>query len=355
MEETMKKLRIGVIGAGFFATRAHIPALQQSGEAEVVAICRRNPEALAKVAGRFDVPEVFTDYRQLLEGSQLDAAVVSSPHALHYTHTKAALERGLPVLTDKPLAVTHEEAEELRSIATRKGLPVIVAFGLPYQPAWRAIREWIAAGELGSIHLAQRVQVTNVDRFGLLGRGSFPTSGPAVEGLVVPPTTFRASAELGGGGYFQDVGSHAVGGILVATGLNPVEVVATMDNPAMDLRATVVVRCDGGAVFTSTTMADAFPDEIEYRDHSSSLIVGSRGSVSQGGSAGTLLRRLWNVAEEEIGPDQLPPRLSPAQHLVDVLQGRAQPIVPLERAATAVRVIEAAYASAREGRAIRLD
>ena len=86
-----QKLRVGVIGAGLFASMRHLPDLAASPEAEVVAVCRRDPEALGKVAAHFGVPHRFTDYARLLDEVELDAVVVSSPHGLHFEHVRAAL------------------------------------------------------------------------------------------------------------------------------------------------------------------------------------------------------------------------------------------------------------------------
>ena len=130
-----QKLRVGVIGAGLFASLRHLPDLTASPEAEVVAVCRRDPAALGTVAAHFGVPHRFTDYARLLDEVELDAVVVSSPHGLHFDHVRAALRRDLAVLTDKPLAVTAAEAEELRDLAVRRRRPLLVAFGPPYTPA----------------------------------------------------------------------------------------------------------------------------------------------------------------------------------------------------------------------------
>src|SRR5690242_9093624 len=69
----MSKLRIGVLGAGLFACWAHIPQLLASGEAEVTAVCRRDPEALEQVARQFGVPHRYTAYQQMLAEEPLDS------------------------------------------------------------------------------------------------------------------------------------------------------------------------------------------------------------------------------------------------------------------------------------------
>lgn len=345
----MEKLRVGVLGAGFFATIAHIPALLGTGEVEVTALCRRDPTLLARVADHFDVDRRYTDYRRMLDDAPLDALVVSSPHSLHYEHTRAGLERGLPVLTDKPLAVRLAEAEQLRDLAAARGLPLLVAANPPYDGMHRYLRTRIAAGDLGDLHLVLQCDLTNLGW--VFGRGERP-EGPSP--FLVLPTDFRAHPDLGGGGYFQDVGSHAVAGILLMTGLRPVEVTASFDDVALDLRPSVVIRFDTGALATITKVVDAFPQEQNWRTLGTALYVGSKGSFSIDSRTDRLLFHAWDRAVEEVAKDALPAPSSPAQNFVGVLRGHEQPLLPLSIAVETVRVIEAAYRSARERQPIRL-
>ena len=340
-----QKLRVGVIGAGLFATLRHLPDLTASPEAEVVAVCRRDPEALATVAAHFGVPHRFTDYARLLEEVPLDAAVVSSPHGLHFEHVRAALRRDLAVLTDRPLAVTA--AEELRDLAIRRR-PLLVAFGPPYTPAWRSFRSQIARGAIGPVQLAQHYSATNADALGFFGRGAFPADAPA----VVPPPAFRASAALGGGGYLQDVGSHHLGGILLATGLRPLEVSATLDPPEVELRAAVTVRCADGALVTTTALANALPATGTYLSTGQTVLLGTEGGFQTGEGGAPPLRLRWGQPAVPVDPEALPPRTSPVANLIGVLRGREEPLVPLDAAVEVVRVIAAAYRSARQQRPV---
>ena len=342
----MAKLRVGVIGAGSFACLRHLPDLLATGEVELAAVCRRDAAALALVAEHFGVPRRFADYREMLAEVPLDAALVSSPHALHAEHARAALERGLHVLTDKPLALTAAEARALRDLAAAGGRTLMVAFSLPFDPVYREAGRRIAAGELGSLQFAQAWAITNADAFGFFGRGAFPAGFP----LLVPPTDFRAHPELGGGGYFQDVGNHLVAGLLVATGLRPVEVLATLDNAVLDMRAAVTIRCAGGALCSVTTMADAFPDEPELRSLNGAQFVGDRGSIAID-SSGALLQR-WGRPAERVPADPAGAAPSPARNFVAVLRGRAAPLVSSDDAVATVQVVGAAYRSAREGRPV---
>lgn len=347
----MDKLRIGVIGAGFFACLAHLPRLRASGEVAVSAVCRRDRQALHQVADHFGVPGRFTDYRQMLDEAPLDAVVVSSPHALHAEHTRAALTRGLHVLSDKPLAVEAREAEKLRALAASRGLTLLVAAAPPYAGWQRYLGQRIAAGDLGTIHLVQNAGLQNVG--GLFGHGAAPTNYPFP--VLVPPTDFRAHSESGGGGYFQDVGSHAVAGILVTTGLRPVEVAAAFDEPELDVRPSVTIRFAGGAVAVITQIADAWPEDDTYHTFNNALYVGSKALCSWDSRTNGLLFQAVGGPAEEVPAEALPPNSSPVQNFIGVLREREEPLYPIATAVETVRVVEAAYRSAAERKPIALD
>ena len=82
-------LRVGVVGAGWFASRRHLPDLKAQQGVEVVALCRRDAEKLRAVADRFDVPGRYRDYGEMLAREEMDAVLVATPHALHYAHARA--------------------------------------------------------------------------------------------------------------------------------------------------------------------------------------------------------------------------------------------------------------------------
>lgn len=346
----MEKLRVGVIGAGMFACFRHIPDLLGTGEVELTAVCRRDPAALAKVADHFGITGRYTDYRAMLDDALLDAVVVSSPHGLHYEHTRAALDCGLPVLSDKPLAVTSAQAEALRDLAATKGLALLVASIPAFNGLHRYFRECIARGSLGTLHLIQLTALSNIDSFGFFGHGTFPEGTP----YFMPPTAFRASPKLGGGGFFQDHASHAVAGILVTTGLRPVEVTASFDDYELDMRPSVTIRFDTGALAVLTYAGNAFPDIRDLRAFSSTLYVGTAGSLSMDSRTGKTYFQAWGQDLEEVPVEALPPNSSPAENFVGMLRGREAPLLPVEVSVQTVRLIEAAYRSAREGGTVRL-
>src|SRR4051812_19645899 len=100
------KLRVGIIGMGWWAFLAHVPNLRNTGKAEIVAISRRNAERLAMAKEATNVDHAYTDWRDMLAKESLDAVIVCTPHHAHLAPTVTALEAGLHVLVEKPIALT---------------------------------------------------------------------------------------------------------------------------------------------------------------------------------------------------------------------------------------------------------
>src|SRR5579859_510949 len=125
--QTAHQVRCGVIGSGWWGTYAHIPALMEHPDADLEAIqTYGKPEAL-KVAHDFGIPRAYSSWEELLAKEDLDAVVVSSTPNLHYEQARAALEKGLHVLVEKPMTFTAAQAHELVSIAEQKGKQILIS------------------------------------------------------------------------------------------------------------------------------------------------------------------------------------------------------------------------------------
>ena len=120
-------VRCGVIGAGWWATTHHIPALKEHPKAELIAVQRRTREKADKVAQDFDIPHACTTAEELVGIDELDAVVISSTPNMHYAQAKAALDRGLHVLIEKPMTIDLNESLELVELAKSKGLHFLVS------------------------------------------------------------------------------------------------------------------------------------------------------------------------------------------------------------------------------------
>lgn len=144
----MQKFRTGVIGLGFIGP-AHIEALRRLGCVDVVAVAA--PHDVEAKADALGIERGYSDWKEMLEKEELDTVHICTPNNLHYEMTKAALEKGLHVVCDKPLSMTVEQGKELVQLAEEKKLVCAVNFNVRFYPLIHHARELIKAGELGEI------------------------------------------------------------------------------------------------------------------------------------------------------------------------------------------------------------
>lgn len=143
-------LKVGVLGAGRWAQRAHIPGWKRDRRVEVVAVC--DPQLqLAQEAGReFKIPIVTGDHHELLERDDIDVIDVCTTSKTHFDLTIQALEAGKHVLCEKPVGHDFKQTLQARDLARSKGLKTKVGFTFRYSPAMMYMKELIDNGYVGT-------------------------------------------------------------------------------------------------------------------------------------------------------------------------------------------------------------
>lgn len=142
-------MRVGMIGTSWWADAMFLPALAAHPGAELVAICGRNEARARDKAYEWHIPQVYTDYRKLIDSGEVDALVVATPNDSHYPITMHALDAGLHVLCEKPLAMDYAQAREMAEKAAEKHAITMVPFTYRFMPVSRYIKELIDSGYLG--------------------------------------------------------------------------------------------------------------------------------------------------------------------------------------------------------------
>ncbi|RLI36191.1 gfo/Idh/MocA family oxidoreductase [Candidatus Bathyarchaeota archaeon] len=140
---TMRRLRIGMIGAGSHANRVHYPSLASIEEAEIAAICDMNRERLHKTAEKYGVKSRYVDYREMLEKEELDAVyVIMPPHHL-YDIVVDCLRDGFNVFIEKPPGITTNQTRSLAWFAERYGCRTMVGFNRRFIPLMRLVKAMV--------------------------------------------------------------------------------------------------------------------------------------------------------------------------------------------------------------------
>jgi predicted dehydrogenase len=144
-------IRIGVVGVGAIAQIAHIPVLAKMRGAQLVALCDNDGPKARSLADRFGVPDVFTDIEDLLEFDELDAVIITTPNHLHEPHVLSALQAGVHVLCERPLALTSRGIERILGAAQRAERKVLVALNHRFRSDVQALDRFMRGGELGRL------------------------------------------------------------------------------------------------------------------------------------------------------------------------------------------------------------
>lgn len=176
----MKKLRIGLIGAGNIA-KTHLAAYKNVENAEIVAICDINPEVLKKTAEEFGITKTYTDEAQMLKNEELDACDVAVWNCNHASCSIMALNAGKHVLCEKPMAANAKEAQEMIDAAKKNGKLLMIGFVLRFGDEAVIAKDFIDNGYLGDIYYSK---ATYLRRHGAPG-GWFTDKSRSAGGPVI--------------------------------------------------------------------------------------------------------------------------------------------------------------------------
>jgi predicted dehydrogenase len=325
------KIRMGFIGCGNNGS-GHVGRCLGIPDLEIVGLCDISEESIARCRERnpgvADTP-VFADHRELLAQAQLDAVEISTPHTVHFRQIMDSLDRGLHVLTEKPMVCTVAHAEQVITRMREVDKTLMVSYQRHLMPQFRYVRNQIMAGELGEIQFVAALQ----DQRWLTG-----TRG-----------TWRQELAQSGGGQINDSGSHLLDIILWITGLEVEAVQAYMENfnTEVDINSALSVRFRNGAMGNMSIIGN-------------SPVGGMWEDITIWGSKAVVYIRQGKLTIKVAGSDEayeptgLPGANSPDQNFVDALMGRDSVQVPPVCGLRVIELSEAAWQSAEKGRPVKV-
>lgn len=147
----MKKIRVLLLGSAF-AADLHADAYARiKDKAEIVAIADKDMTKIAELAQRYDIEgyEAYDSYEEAIESVDCDLVDICLPNFLHYDPALRAFNKGRDIICEKPLATTVEQAEEMVSLAAKKGKHIYYAEDWLFSPAVRKALQLIEQGGIG--------------------------------------------------------------------------------------------------------------------------------------------------------------------------------------------------------------
>lgn len=295
----------GILGPGFIATRAIIPAIQKLPSARVLAVASRDPDRAQLTASHFGIERTYTDYQVLLNDPDIDAVYIALPNHLHRTWTIRAARAGKHVLCEKPLAMNATECDEMIVACRQANVLLMEAVMYRFHPRMVYLKQMIETGESGDI------------RF-LHAAFSFPFN--ATE-------NYRAFPEFGGGALL-DVGSYCVNAARWLIGSEPQDVQGfSYSQNNMDIATNAVLR------FEQNILAH-IQCSFAAAEHQVIEVVGSKGAVTAPHAFTawredkTVLMIQRGSVFEQRGFAPADPYLLMAEHFTGCILGQAELLYP---------------------------
>ncbi len=320
-------VRIGVIGLGQIALKAHLPGYAKTPNCVLTAVHSKREDHARQVALRYGIPHIFTDWRKMLDSDHLDAVSICTPNFTHLPITLAALARGKHVLVEKPMAVSHREGTRMVRAAKARKRVLMVHHNMRFDPAIRSAKEILDRGSIGKV-LAFKANLTH--------RG---------------PRAWSQNADWffdllkSGGGALMDLGSHpfdtlrfmleregVVKGALAVPGRKK-------KRTAPELHCACLIEFQGGIVGNvSVGWMDA-----EYHNHF--IFYGSKGTLAVNLSKGDPITLSLLNSKGKSHPPLSSRSFSPTiyGHFVESIRKGTQPSTSGRDGLEVLRMIEEGY------------
>jgi len=342
-----RRVRVGFVGSQFITT-IHAESFHRCADAEMFAVAsptKGNARAFAK---RFNIPNHFTNYKEMLEMDELDMIVIGAPNLLHCEITEAAAAAGKHVVCEKPLCMNLAEADRMIAACKKAKVKLMYAEELCFAPKYVRLKQLLDDGALGKPVLLKQ---------------SEKHDGPHAPHFW--------DVKRSGGGVTMDMGCHAIeffrwmlGRPKIKSAYAQMGTYVHKDKTKGDDNSILIFEFENGVTAMaeeSWTKLGGMDDRSEvhgskgvaYADllHGNSIetysSVGYGYAVEKAGStvgwSFTIYEEAWNYG--------FPQEMA---HFVDCVKNDKQPLVTGEDGRAVLEAIFACYESARTGRKVNL-
>ncbi len=334
---------IAIIGLGGYALRQMMPAMLRTDSCHVAGLVSGNREKAEQVADAYGVPRdaiySYDTFDQIAADDRIDAVYIVLPSGLHLDFTERAFAAGKHVLCEKPMALSVAECDRMIAAGERAGKKLMIGYRCHFEPF-----------NLTAMQLMRDRTIGGIEH--IYAEHSY-TMGP-----TSPATNWRVQRAQAGGGALEDYGIYGVQAALYLTGEMPTEVTATVTTPTNDPRFAEIVatvesqmRFPSGAVAELVTSYDRpGRNEVLVRGSAGELIM--RPATGYGGNTMTLVR---DGARESLNPGAPSVQFHlMMDHFAEAVRNNAPILTDGAMGRRDVHIMEATYAAAASGSAVRL-
>ena len=348
----MEKLRVGIIGAGNIAG-IHLNSYMKNPNVKVEAICDIDSEKLNQTADRYKIVKRFLSVEDMLDNTALDAADVCVWNCAHAECTIAALNRGLDVLCEKPMAMSYAQACEMEEAAKKNGRLLMLGFVTRFSSEAKIAKDFIDAGTLGDIYYSKAVYIRrNGNPGGWFSDKSKSGGGPIIDIGVHPLDLTRYLM-----GNPEPESVYAVSwdnlhkeraGLKTRVEWYPKGADPKRDKCDVESSATAIIRYKGGkAVLLETTYA------INGEPSGERVLYGTKGGISLDKmkiySTSNGFMTDVNLVDTKRYTEAADMFDSEINHFVDCCINKTECKSPAHDGVVIMKILDALYESARTG------
>ena len=328
-------LNFALVGCGGMANW-HAQQLQKIPDVKVVALCDCQSGCAENFQQKyFNDATVFHEYDRMLEKppARLDAVVLVTPHTSHFPQAKAALERGINVMVEKPMVTSSAHAYDLAATVKRTGKLLGITFQAPYTQEFLYLARERDAGRLGKIQLV--------------------TCWLAQNWLKATAGTWRQEPEQSGGGQMYDSGAHTLNSLMWLLNDPVVEAACFYDKcgSPVDINGVAIAKFQNGAMASITIGGNTptFRAEIILQTDTMLIVTDQYGGkLEMHGRDG---RRIYPHVEQSL---DTPAAGTPHLNFVRALKGEEPLRAPVRYGVLLSALMDALYESADGGRVVKV-
>jgi glucose-fructose oxidoreductase len=337
-----RPLGYAIVGLGSYGLGVIIPQFKNCAHSRLVAVVSGDADKARKVAAEHGVPArgiySYATFDTVRNNPDVDIVYVCLPNSMHAEYVIRAAKAGKHVMCEKPMAVSVAECEAMIAACKAADRKLMIGYRCHFEATNLEAMRLAHAGAAGKIRYVR-------SEHGFVQRD---------------PSKWRLKRALSGGGSLMDMGVYSLQAARYMTGEEPIAVQAMESTDRSDPRFHEVEdQIDWTLTFPSGAMAGCKSMYSANQNHI--ICIGDQGRIELEPATRYDGNRMWTGKDGREQPVTPPPGPAPTQfagmldHLSTSIVAGREPIVSGEEGLRDMRIVEAIYRSAREGRTIRLD
>jgi predicted dehydrogenase len=335
-----RKLGYAILGLGYYATKIIMPRFAECEHSKLVALVSGTPEKLKTFGEQYGIPEShrysYETFDRIIDNPDVDIVYIITPNSLHRTFTERAAKAGKHVMCEKPMATTAADCEAMIAACKKAGRKLMIGYRSRFQ--------------------AHNIEAIKLIRDGALGP---VRTVVADHGFTIgDPTQWRLKRALSGGGSLMDIGIYSLNAARYLTGEEPVAVNAMESTDRSNPRFKEVEDIISfQLLFPSGAVANC--NSAYTANFNRYSVNGSKGWIALDPATPYQGQSMRASLNGQTGPREPAPQATnqfsaQLDHLSECILAGREPIVSGQEGLKDLRLIEAIYRAAREGRTVKL-